>query len=840
MRAVTAAALAALALLPASMATPAAGRPFTIDDLLGQGSFGEVALSPGGRWLVFEQRGRYDRLPRYDVGYSPSTAFADLFAVDLRHPGPARPLLPRAGDEGLFLGPSSPSGAQLVVYRRRGLRWDFGVVDVASGGVRWFDLAPEAAGSGRSVQWRGEHQLLVIARPDHAPPPDLRQGPTITARLAGWWAGAARGEAAVTVVGSGAYAPVRPQASLRRLVRVDLTRGTETPLAEGAFFDLELSPDGRRLVLLESGPDVQPRGDGPVRGLAGLETEASRLTILDLATGVQASPCAVCDVLPRLLAWSPDSRSLLAFARGPSGTWRDGRLLRIAAESGAVAEVGAGVTPEFEVNPVVVRAGWMGEDPVLYGRAADAKRANWYRLGVEGPVNLTAALPAPDRRLRAGDGEALVLLAADRLWRVDRRGRAEVLSPAEARPALRDRAGLPTARLTNLVPEGSWIRLGTGSKVRVAWVETKGLGPAAPRGDAPGQLLAADGRAGALVCAASDGHGIETLSVVRRQGPPVAVATLNAGLADTDVMRIEPVRHRGAQGERLTSWLYLPALAPGAPPPPLIVRPYLGDSYQTPPRTLKMEDGFFGNLRLLTGHGYAVLVPSLPNPPGGMTEPMAGLADRILSVERAAREDPRLAGLFDPDREALLGWSFGGYTVMATITETDHFRAAVALDGISDLVAYWSHISLGHAVSPEDGYGSNWATGTVEATQPQLGGPPWSNLARYTRNSPLLFADRIKTPLLLIHGWRDSVPYGGSEAMFSALFRQSKDAELVTYWAAEHRVVSPGDVRDAWARTFAFLDGYLTPGSSPAAAGPVAHPEPGLANGAPTLPPPPH
>lgn len=251
-----------------------------------------------------------------------------------------------------------------------------------------------------------------------------------------------------------------------------------------------------------------------------------------------------------------------------------------------------------------------------------------------------------------------------------------------------------------------------------------------------------------------------------------------------------------------------------------------------------MEGGFFQNLRMMTGHGYAVLIPSLPSPPGGMREPMADVGARILAVERAAREDPRLKGLFDPDREALLGWSFGGYTVMATLTQTDHFRAAVELSGISDLTAYWSNITLKRAVSPEHGYGSNWATGTVEATQPQMGAPPWSDPLRYQRNSPLLHADKIRTPLLLIHGWRDQIPYAGSQAMFSALFRQGKDAQFVTYWAADHMNVSPGDVRDVWARTFDFLDAHL--GTAAATTDrPSGRPAPGLANGAPMPPPPP-
>jgi len=228
-----------------------------------------------------------------------------------------------------------------------------------------------------------------------------------------------------------------------------------------------------------------------------------------------------------------------------------------------------------------------------------------------------------------------------------------------------------------------------------------------------------------------------------------------------------------------------------------------------------------------------VLVPSLPPPPGGLIEPAAGLADRILAIERAARADPALADAFDPAREALLGWSFGAYSVMAVLTQTNRFRAGVAFDGISDLAAYWSHLSLQRALAPEDGYGSNWSTGTVESTQPTLGLPLWAAPDRYRRNSPLWQADRITTPLMLVHGWRDSVPIAGSEAMYSALFRQGKDALLVTYWGADHKPTSPGDIRDVWARTFAFLDAHLAPAPRPAPH--AARPGPASASSAPML-----
>jgi dipeptidyl aminopeptidase/acylaminoacyl peptidase len=125
----------------------------------------------------------------------------------------------------------------------------------------------------------------------------------------------------------------------------------------------------------------------------------------------------------------------------------------------------------------------------------------------------------------------------------------------------------------------------------------------------------------------------------------------------------------------------------------------------------------------------------------------------------------------------------------------------------------------------------------MESGQGRMGVPPWADPARYARNSPLLQADAITTPLLLAHGDQDgAVPLTQSEAMFSALYRQNKDALLVTYWGEGHYISSPGNVRDLYARVREFLDAHLALPTT-AAEGPAESPAPGPASSAPTPPP---
>jgi dipeptidyl aminopeptidase/acylaminoacyl peptidase len=800
------AAAAAVALLAGG---PLAARPFTVDDLLHQQSLGAQAIDPSGHSLVFEQRDRYDAADGYDQHFAVSQTLGRLRVADLHGQGAARPLL--AGDpRGLVLGPFSPSGARLAVFDASDHGWRLGVVTMASGAVRWFDITPQEVLRGRALQWLSDREFLVLDRPDGWPPANLRQDWQMRARLDAAWAAAARGTGAHTVLGSGAYAAVRERPPPRRLLRVAADTGATRELASGAFIDLELSPRGDKVALFAAGDDVQPRADGPVRGPAGLETERTMLSILDLAHGDRVSACPQCDLLPNLLAWSPSGRELLVFDRGDDGLWPSGRFVRIAAETGAAARLPGDLEPHATLNPVSVRAGWMGERPLVYARPRGTARWAWLRFDGGSWTDLTRALPEDAYEVLSVSPRTLTVLAGDRVVTLDDAGRARVQAERSAALAFRPFRGTPGSRLVNALPRGSWVICGPPDHRRLQWVTGAGRAASMPAPHGPGALVLASAPGDAAVVRALAATGEERLSIVSPDGGAHTVAAINTELSDTDVPQVVSVHHAAADGAPLTSWMYLPSRPTGRTPP-LIVRPYLGSAYPTPPRELYMEQSFFQNLRLLTGHGYAVLVPSLPNPPDGMTDPAKNVAGRILAVMAAAEAEPALKGRFDPARAALLGWSFGGYTTMATITQTDRFRAAVEMDGISDLVMYWSALAPSRVLIPEDGYGTIGATGTVEATQPELGAPPWGDPDRYARNSPLLAADRIHTPLLLIHGALDPIAMTQSQAMYSALFRQGKDAMLVTYWGANHAVTAPGDVRDVWARTFRFLDEHLKP-----------------------------
>ncbi|MEO6597412.1 MAG: prolyl oligopeptidase family serine peptidase, partial [Planctomycetota bacterium] len=88
-------------------------------------------------------------------------------------------------------------------------------------------------------------------------------------------------------------------------------------------------------------------------------------------------------------------------------------------------------------------------------------------------------------------------------------------------------------------------------------------------------------------------------------------------------------------------------------------------------------------------------------------------------------------------------------------------------------------------------------------------GPPWDDLWRYMRNTPLFYLDRIRTPLLIVHGDMDGAPIQQGEEAFMGLYRLGKRARFVRYWGEGHVIGSEANVRHLWAQIFDWLDSHF-------------------------------
>ena len=795
-----------------ALAGPVLARPFTVDDLLRLESLGKAAVDPGGRWLVFDQRAPYESAPRFDYDGRPEVILGRLMVVDLAHPGPAHPLIPPTPETGYTPGPFSPSGRAILVYRHQGETWEAGVIDLSTGDTHWLGLVGDISDYGRAAQWRSDTELVINALPPGALPYDVREGRRAMTRLPGLWDRAVwnKGVTAI-VIGVGRYRDATPPPPSKSLLDVNLATGAVTHLAEGPFTDLELSRDGRYLAALAWAEPERAVTDAVVR--LGDPDRQRDLVLIDLTTGAVRHPLPGRDIVWSLLTWSAASDSLLVYSRGRDLAWRTGAFARIDANNGAAHDLSdPRLRPVIDWTPMnnfaVVRGAWLGDDPVILARDAAApatRTADWYRLGAAGAANLTQG--EAEAQALPDDQHGLVMLHHGEVWRYDRDGHRRRLGAGGAE-------GLGANPVFGLGLRGTLNPPRPASRL---WaIETtgqgsclNGLGRPAPRlcldGDALEDKILALAPVGAIRHTV-DAHGVGTLSFIG-DGAPRPLASLNAFLSAVDVAKPIAIDQDGPGGAARRSWLFLPpGLRPGQKPG-LIIVDYPGSVHERAPYGGRPDaEDFSSQIQLLAAHGYAVLVPGLPRP-AGSHDPSAGFTEQLLAdVDRLAS-----LGYIDPARVALWGHSFGGYGALVAASHTHRFAAVIAANGLSDLISARGDFAPNARVNPEDGVILRAFSGWAESGQGDMAATPWGNPDLYVRSSPIFFADKIDTPVLLFAGDLDIAGAGQQEEMFSALWRENKDAELVTFFGEGHVFASPRNIRAMYAKAFEFLDPLIGP-----------------------------
>lgn len=797
----------------------AQARPFTVEDLLKTEGLGRVMFDPPGRWLVLEHRRPWREAASFDLNVQTLARLSRLEGVDTQRPGPAHALFPQEAKAGYLAGPFAPDGRHLLVYRLRGRQVTAGVLDLARRKVVWLKLTPEQPVYGRAAQWRSNHELVLIARPDGDLPRQFALGWKAGQRSAQQAALTAAGRTpSGTRWGSGRFLDLKPARAPSRLLVFDLATGRTRTLARGEFVDLELSPDGRWAALLQDREQIQPTAQDRV--YVARPSRRRTLALVDLETGRLSRPCDPGDVARNPLSWSPDSRALLVALRRPDTSaeaWDARELVRVDPTTGACSAVALGgllpvVGHSSEDNPLL-QVGWRDTDPLVLARPG-AARPGVYRLTPTGPVNLTAALPTAPTGLALLDPRRLVVTTTAGLWQV----------PDPTSPP----ASLSGRRIGNPEAGGSRVIALPATGPLVTWAETDATlvwhdaTPTRRTLDARSEPLAATAQAAAILTRSPNGQ--MRLDLLTRQGRRTPALALNAAYRDITPAKIAPIPHAGPRGQALTSWLYLPPTQPPGQRLPLVVIPYRGAVYPRPPAEQALGAwNDWANAQILAGAGYAVLIPSLPYD-ATTGEPAARMADDILRAVDAALA----RGDLDPDRIGLLGQSFGAFSAVAAAEQSPRFKSVVASAGAYDQISLWGIFPQHQALVPEDGYSPNLTNGLVEQGQTWMGAPPWVDPTRYIRNSPLFAADQITAPVLILHGQTDELGAFQAQELFSALYRQGKDAQLVVYGAEGHTTSSPANIADKWAIILDWLAQTLGPPAAvpPSPSTPAAKPQP--------------
>jgi dipeptidyl aminopeptidase/acylaminoacyl peptidase len=207
---------------------------------------------------------------------------------------------------------------------------------------------------------------------------------------------------------------------------------------------------------------------------------------------------------------------------------------------------------------------------------------------------------------------------------------------------------------------------------------------------------------------------------------------------------------------------------------------------------------WFPSAQWLAAAGYAVF---LPNPRGGyghghrFAATVAGRVGREEWTDILAGVDLLVGdGIADPDRLGIAGWSHGGFMAAWAVGQTDRFRAALVGAGVID----WGMLA---------------ATGENGQFEAALSGSTgWSGIGPHPHDavSPISFAGRVRTPVLILHGAEDTnVPLGQAVFFHRALRHFGVEHEFVVYPREGHAIRERNHQLDVLRRTRTWFDRWM-------------------------------
>jgi dipeptidyl aminopeptidase/acylaminoacyl peptidase len=263
-----------------------------------------------------------------------------------------------------------------------------------------------------------------------------------------------------------------------------------------------------------------------------------------------------------------------------------------------------------------------------------------------------------------------------------------------------------------------------------------------------------------------------------------------AGIPTSDFGEPELIRYKTFDGRMIPAWFY-PAAAEGDRLPPVIVYPHGGPEGQSRP-TFNPIFQFFQQ------RGYAVLAPNVRGSSGYGTKYMnldntTKRMDSVADLAHAAywlRDEKK----GDPKRLAVYGGSYGGFMVLAAVTTyPDLWAAGIDVVGICNFITFLEKTGPYRRAHREAEYG---------------------NLREHRefleKISPINHVDRIRCPMMVIHGANDPrVPIEEAEQIVAALKKRNVPVEYLRYEDEGHGLVKLKNRLDAYPKMADFLDRHL-------------------------------
>lgn len=781
---------------------PARSRPLRVDDLLAWEDLGDdfsprAFISPSGESIA------YRRMRPASSRHSFRTQIWSLErkGMDVWLYSRARGsfnLTQGDGDDSTWWSPKwSPSGKRLGLLSNRHERLGIWYYDTSQERLAELSLPDESISPDRFA-WLDEERLLVVYAVN-----DINRWQTVEVARKGWDrfdrglpTAAPRGaqvEPLDSNAGGLAILDVRKNA-WRALHRANNGR---KPV--GAF----IAPGKRHIACSYFGAEL-PLAAGTQLSFGA--QSSFRLEVIDLDTG-KAQPLIEAgspSLFRRKVEWSADGSRLAYWNQTSAGRWQ---LCEAAPSNGAKTELN---TTSLLLDDNDIQLVWeSGTQLWISARTQAGQPAAWWALRPDGsPV--PAQLPEGCNRVWSAGGGRSLAATSNELFLADR-GEQKLL----ARFSRGSVEGITFSQASGFVQKKCLVQLrSAGGEVEFKAIDLDSAEITCVSAPSKGGKLEAFGES-----PTRDPIAVVSTSVPAAQlwectstGRTLLAEANRAYLAGVALPKLQLVQYTSEEGKSLFGVLMAPADAAESRRAPLVVEIYPGAVFSGRPGEFEAfgRDRYMGagkafqSAAVLVGAGFAVLVPSIPLSDWGKADDgLLKIRGSVLPAVAAAAK----TGLVDAGRVFLFGHSHGGYGTNGLVGLTERFSAAVSSAGVADSVsAYLSAPNFLYTNSAAVSTSTFWS---FEQGQQAMGSPPWSDSSRYLRNSPIMYVERVKTPLLLLHGDIDAnVSVHQSVEMFQALSRLGKSVEFVPYWGEGHLFVSPANIRDRWARIIRWFDDF--------------------------------
>jgi dipeptidyl aminopeptidase/acylaminoacyl peptidase len=257
----------------------------------------------------------------------------------------------------------------------------------------------------------------------------------------------------------------------------------------------------------------------------------------------------------------------------------------------------------------------------------------------------------------------------------------------------------------------------------------------------------------------------------------------DALLSQIDMQPLEAFTFKGANDEEVQGFLLKP---PGFDPAKKYPLKFL--IHGGPQGAWGNSWTYRWNAQLFAASGYVVVMVNFHGSTGygqKFTDSISGdwggkpYVDLMKGLDYVEKTYP----FIDKNREAAMGASYGGYMANWILGHTDRFKCIVSHDGV---------------FNTESAYGT---TEELWFTEWEFKGPPWKERELYRKFSPHLFADKMKTPTLVVHGQLDfRLDVSEGFQLFTTLQRQKVPSKMLYFPDEGHWVLKPQNSR-LWYQT---------------------------------------